>query len=284
MVTMSSATDVLAALGNAGDVCVLAYTLRRGPVLDALEAAAHRGAHVRVRLEGRPYDDKSGGLERWNARIVSELRRAGADAQLAGHDDAPVHAKAIVADAALFLDDRNWGAKDFIVRDDDAADANDVIAATTGAPVGALRDSFAMQKRGALHSEGQLLRGALAGDDTIAESESFGCCNAAYDALDALGRAGAAPRLLVAARDLRRNHRERSALERLRADGVRVRVCQDSEKFALAGNRAWIGSANATAPFATPDTIDWGLRTDDPTIVASARERVEEQWKRAKAL
>ena len=83
-------------------------------------------------------------------------------------------------------------------------------------------------------------------------------------------------------REVASNARERKALERLAGDGVAVCLCRDSEKFALAGRRAWIGSANASPDFGTPDMLDWGVCTDDPTVVAAARAAVEARWNAAK--
>ena len=40
-----------------------------------------------------------------------------------------------------------------------------------------------------------------------------------------------------------------------------MRVCGDSEKLAVAGERVWLGSANATVAFGQSDCIDWGVQT-----------------------
>jgi hypothetical protein len=261
MLNLSSMRHVLASISRAREIDAEAYTLH-GRVLHALEEAARNGAHVAVRLEGRPYGDPAGDLARENRRLVAELREAGADAQL-GH---PLHAKAIAVDSTLYLDDKNWGMRDLVLRDDDPSD----IA------------SIPSIKHAALAAEAQLLRGARAGDGIVVESESFGCCNPVYAALDALGRTGAAPRLLVCANELRGNDRERGALQRLARDGVRVRVCNDSEKLAVAADRAWCGSANATVAFGESDMPDWGVNTEDDAIVGAVRARLEAQWAKAK--
>lgn len=60
MLELSSQTQLTAALDRARSVTLVAYMLRRGPVFDALAAAARRGAKVTVRLEGRPYHDARG--------------------------------------------------------------------------------------------------------------------------------------------------------------------------------------------------------------------------------
>ncbi len=251
---------MLDALARGRRIAVEAYTLH-GRVLHALEAAARRGARVSVRLEGAPHDDARQRLGRENRRIVAELRRAGADATL-GHG---LHAKTVAIDGALYLDDQNWGTNDLVLRDDDPSE----IA------------TIPKMKHEALAQEACLLRSARAGDGIIVESESFGCCNAVYSALNVLARAGAAPRLLVCARELRGDERERVVLGALVRNGVRVRVTNDSEKFALAGERAWIGSANATVAFGAADLTDWGLATTNATIVDAIRRRVETQWARA---
>jgi hypothetical protein len=261
MLDLSSTRQMLVAISQAREIDAEAYTLH-GPVLRALEEAARDGAHVVVRLEGRPYGDPAGNLARENRRLVDDLRKAGADAQL-GH---PLHAKAVAVDSTLYLDDKNWGIHDLVLRDEDPSD----IA------------SIPSIKHAALAAEAQLLRGARAGDGIVVESESFGCCNPVYSALDALGRAGAAPHLLVCTNELRANDRERKALERLARDGVRVRVCSDSEKLALAGDRAWCGSANATVAFGESDMPDWGVCTGNHAIVSAVRARLEAQWAAAK--
>jgi hypothetical protein len=263
MVELSSVSELFAALARAKAIDLHAYTLH-GPVLPALEAAAGRGARVTAELEGSPHDDPRGGLARENLRIVAELRAAGVDARLGD----PVHAKSIVADGTLFLDDRNFNASDVVLRDDDPADAA----------------SIPMLKHAALAAEARLLRGARRDDGVIVASESFGCCNSVYWALDALAKRGATPRLVVCERELRGNPRERDVLRALVSDGVRVRVGRDTDKLAATDDRVWIGSANATVAFDRADLPDWGLCSDDPAIVAAVRGRVESEWTRAKPL
>jgi hypothetical protein len=289
MIRLSSAVDVIASISHARSVGVLAYTLRHGPVFDALEAAAGRGARVKVCIEGATYGDANGALGLHNRRMVDELRRFGVDARLAhagGADtrEPPVHAKALVADDCLYLDDRNWGADDLIVTDDDARAVRAVTEAVDGnVRFDASSSAFTIQKRSALAREAELLRGARIGDNVIVETESFGYDNPVYDALDGLGKRGITPRLLVCGREMKTNEREKAALTRLARDGVAVRVTASTEKFALAGARAWIGSANASPAFGHPDIIDWGACTTDAATVAAARERVEAHWTSAKS-
>lgn len=263
MIDLSSTREVVARLLTGHDIAAEAYTLH-GPVLRALEDAARNGARVEVRVEGRPYGDGKGHLAAENARIVAELRRAGADASLGD----PIHAKEIAIDGALYLDEKNWRMDDIVLRDDD--------------PPGA--DHLPMTKREALECEARLLRGARGGDGVIVESESFGAGNTTFDALRMLGRAHAAPRLLVSERDLRGNRRERGALAALARDGVRVRVCRDSEKLAVAGDRAWLGSANASYADGKWNMSDWGVCTRNGEIVGAVRARLEQAWQTARDL
>jgi hypothetical protein len=252
---------MIGSLAGAKNVEVAAYTLG-GPVVRALEGAAERGAHVTVRLEGAPYGDARGRLGRLNARIAAQLRRAGADAALVD----PTHAKTISIDGTLYLDEKNWRSGDLVLREDDPKEAA----------------SIPMRKSDALAQEAQLLAGAQSTDGVIAESESFGAGNDAYAALQRLGRAGAAPRLLVNAGDLRGSARERTILENLVNDGVRVRVCDDSAKLAIAGDRAWLGSANATYAGGPWDMPDWGLCTGNSQIASAVRTRLESEWSAAR--
>lgn len=263
MLSLRSTNDVLQALDAARQIHIEAYTLH-GPVLHAVEAAARRGATVGVALEGRPYSDSPGRLTAENQRLARELRAAGAVVTL-GH---PFHAKAIVADGTLYLDEKNWDMGDLVLRDDDPVEAR----------------SIPMNKRDALDQEAALLKGARICDGAIVESESFGSYNTVFKNLKDLGASGAAPRLLVSDRQLRHNPAERSALDELVSEGVDVRVCSDSEKLAVAGNRAWLGSANATSPFGRGAMTDWGLQTNDATIVAAVRDRLETTWATARPL
>jgi hypothetical protein len=254
MLQLSSTDAAIASIESGKQVFVEAYTLH-GPVLRALEDAARRGARVTVELERAPFDDAKRHLGSENARIAAELAQAGADARL----EDPIHAKTISVDGTLFLDEKNWHEDDIVLRDDDAA-------------------SIPMTKREALDQEAQLLCHARSCDGVIVESESFGAGNATYSALKALALAGAAPRLLVSERDLRGSPRERAALKHLAQNGVCVRVCKDSAKLAVAGNRAWLGSANATYADGKWAMPDWGLCTDDVEIVRSVRQRLEHEW------
>lgn len=264
-----SGTSFLRAIKRARTLELTASLLERGngAVFTALEAAAQRGARVRVRLEADPYDPRgSGGKARANAAAVTELRACGVDAALvASGPAAPLHLKAAIVDGRLFLDDRNW-----------LADGRDVIAA-----IGGVADAahIAVRKGEATAMEADVIaragRGAIA-----AESESFGSGVVAR-ALVERAKAGAAVRLLISSSDFR-GAPEARVLARLCASGAQVRVESggSSGKLCVAGACAWVGSANATAGF--PDTIDWGARTRAASAVNTLRARFERNWQAAR--
>jgi hypothetical protein len=259
MVELSSAAEVCQALSVASRIDLQAYTVW-GPVLKAVSAAALRGADVTVALEGQPFNSPH--LAKANRNIAAQLRAAGATVTL-GH---PLHAKALAVDGTLYLDDKNWHPGDLVLKAEDPAEAAKI----------------PMIKHEALAREGQLIDRATSADCLIVESESFGCCNKVYSELRQAALAGIAPRLLVSARDLSGNAREREVIEALVRDGVTARVCNDSEKLAVAGTGAWLGSANATIAAPGSDSTDWGLNTSNGEIVAAVRGRLEREWQTAK--
>lgn len=284
MLRLSSVDAVLHSLGEARALELYAFTLHPGPVLAGLEGAARRGARVRVRLSGESYGAGGPALLRRNRVLVDELVRCGADAELlpAGNDRATLHAKALIADGRLFLDDQNFGARDFVVRDDAVRDADAFRGALAGG-VSRRLGSVAFDKPRAVAAEAALVRNAPDGADVVVESETFGY-GRVYSALAHLAARGGAPRLLVSDREARANSRERAALEGLAAAGVRVRLCRDSEKFALVGAAAWVGSANASPAFGVPPAVDWGVTTRSVPIVTEARRRIEQAWNAGRAL
>ena len=287
--TLSSRPRMLDAIRGANEISLGAYVLGRGGMLDALASAAARGARVRVVLAGGD-GVPAGDIPRANEDAARRLRAAGAIVEIADSRtgrSAALHAKMALVDGVAYLDDCNWTASagDTILRDDRPADVaaiRDALDCDTG---DAPSEDFATQKRDALASEAALLADARTGGGQVAiESESFGFGNAVYRELERLAANGAHPRLLVSQRDLVGNRRERSALEKLVAEGVRVRVTTASnEKFALAGGAAWIGSANASADWIRPDQLDWGARTYDTAVVTHLRANFESRWNGATA-
>ena len=262
MLQLSSLSALFGALRCGRTVEAQAYTLSR-KVLQALEAAARRGASVAVRLEADPVSDRKGALAKYNRRLVGEMRAAGVDAALESH----VHAKSIDVDGTRYLDEKNFaGDSDLVLADDDPADP-----------------AVATRKSDALAAETALLRSARAPDDVIVESETFGATSVSR-ALRELAAAGVAARLIIAGRSLKENANERKELASLAAAGVRIRRCNDSSKLAVAGNAAWAGSANATSAWGRYDMTDWGARTGDVAIVGAVRDRLEKLWAHARPL
>jgi phosphatidylserine/phosphatidylglycerophosphate/cardiolipin synthase-like enzyme len=277
-VGLASAGEVLAALGKAQDVAFTAYTLRPGRFSAGLEAAAARGAHVRVVLEAHPYDGGTGELAGANAAMVQELRAHGVDAALHDAGKASLHMKAALIDGVAFLDDRNWpdDGRDTVIR---TADRDDV-AAVRGAIVGKPGSDAHLwtQKDEATRAEAATIRSAP-GHQIAFESESFGF-GPVYGALRARAKAGDRVRVLVQSLDLAGSPRAAAALHKLAAAGAEVRAGNSDEKIVVAGDRAWVGSANASA--GRPQTIDWGMRTKIPALVKALGTRYEENWQQGR--
>lgn len=232
-------------------------------MLDALESAARRGAKVRVRLEGRPSPDAAGGLRRHNVTVISELRACGADASLIDEDGtATLHAKAATIDGTLYADDVNFAGSGTLLR-------------ARPAP-----RTLVWRKSEALELEARLLERARV--PVAVETESLGSGNAVYSALERIGRAGLHPRLLVSREAL--TTKERSLAARLNAAGVQIRACGANEKLAIAGDCAWIGSANATSAYLRPQTCDWALSTRRRAVRDYLSERFERRWNSARVL
>ncbi len=259
MLTLATTSEFLAALQRARHIELASYALAPGPVEAALIAAARRGAAVSVTLAGAPF--ASAGPAAANACALARLREAGVRvARSAG----AFHTKCARVDGALYLDDRNWSANgDTIVR----LSASD-------------RGALATDKRSALAAEAALLATARRGARVEIESESFGFGSPIYAALRGLAARGVAVRLCVARADLQPGSAEERALTHLAAAGVSVRLGTSCEKFALLGERAWIGSANAT--YIAPGARDWGLLTRAAPVRAQLQRRFDRTWARAR--
>jgi hypothetical protein len=261
--------------------------LRDGPVLDALVAAARRGAEVWVRLERDPLDDAAGTLHQANAASIATLRAAGASAEATKRGEPVLHLKAAVVDGTAWLDDRNWaaGGAERILRDSDADDVAAVRSAVAG---GRGADGhLATTKSGAQRLEADVI-GRADATPLVVESESFGN-GTIYEALLRRAEAQLPTRLIVAGREVAEagNHTERAHLAHLAALGVAVRAGDPKhgdldEKLAVAGDDGWAGSANAT--YARGDAgaqRDWGMATREPTIVDGLRASFERNWAHA---
>lgn len=290
MITTATTAEALSAIGQAHRIVLSAYLLRQGQLLDAVEAAARRGAAVTVRLERRPYGGNDSAvqaqLSAQNQAAAAAILAAGGDAQVVQRSDAdgkplPLHMKALVCDGVAYLDDRNFpgDGEDTIVRDDFPRDVAAVTAAIEGKRAAQTSRFFWTEKDRALSGETRLLYEAQNAKHVDVESESFGY-DGAYAGLKMLAAKGVQCRLLVSERDLT-TPQAKAALQKLKEDGVRVRIGDFDEKMSVVdGTRAWVGSANATRGF--PQETDWGLRTDRPDVVQTLESHFNAYWNAAK--
>lgn len=270
---------MLAALGSARRVTFAAFVLPAGsPVERALEQAARRGAHVRVRLDTAAYGLPA--LARANARTLEHLRAAGADAQPA-NAGLPMHLKAAVCDRFAYLDDCNFlRSGDTVVCDDTAAHVRAVRAAIVqGRSPAAGR--LSLEKRQALLREAAIVRSAKMGDGVDVESEFLHAC-AVTSALRTAAANGAHCRVLVS--NERKDAATLAAAASLRSGGVDVRFVRSNEKFAIAGSHTWLGSADATSAYGVGDRIDWGMAFSSAALERRLEARFEARWSHAKAL
>jgi len=281
MIATIDAREFVRAVAAAHRIAFSAYHLTPdGPVRAALIDAARSGADVSMRLQADPYGSDGDRQGRENAATVAAVNAAGGHAELVGGPgQTPWHMKAALVDGVAYLDDRNWAAdgKETILRDTDADDVAVVGRTLAGTPArdGHLRTT----KHDAIALESEVIRGAGATPVAV-ETESFGL-GAIYADLLHRAEAHEPTRLLVSSLELAEPaaDRERRALERLAAAGVAVRSVENDEKIAVAGERAWVGSANATyADGPAGDQIDWGLATRVPSLVTDLRAAFERNW------
>lgn len=282
-VALTSRAAFLAALDRASTVALGTYSLRAdGKVARALERAAERGAKVSVALEGLPYGPgRSSELARANGRAAAELELHGVRVRLAGAGDERLHLKAAVVDGAAFLDDRNWpdGGNDTIVAVTGGAEVAAIAAALAGRP--ATSGSLATEKGRALQLEAEAIERGR-GDRVDIETESFGGCSVSK-ALRARAAAGAQTRLIVSADAYARGtSRERAELARLATEGVEIRLGHADQKLCVAGDRGWVGSANAS--YSPAPMLDWGFETGEPDVLAGLAAAFARDWTAARPL
>lgn len=254
-------------------------------MLRALEDAAARGAHVTVRLEGRPNRDKSGALAAMNQAAVTALCRFGADARLVDCADGEgprLHMKALVCDGVAYLDDRNFtnSGKETVLRDNGRADVDAIVAAANGESH-THGTALWTDKADALGAEAALLGTAAHMSSADVETESFSCQSRTYAELKRLAARGVHCRLIVSRREA--DEKMQHAIALLEDAGVQVRAADTNEKFAIAGGaRAWVGSADSTSAYGNYDELDWGLCTRSRQIVGALRSNFEAHWKAAR--
>lgn len=272
-------SEVFGRIADASRVALSAYTLDpRGEMVRALDAAAARGAHVSVTLEGFAGRADARELRRVALANARDLRAHGAHVRLGVGRDEEVHLKAAVVDGTAYLDDRNWAARGETIV---ATTQPDEVAAIRDAIDGRPRDAgdLATDKRSALAREAEAIR--RGGDHVDLETESFGPGIVAA-ALRERAAAGAHVRVLVNDRiaSERRANGERALLRELERAGVEIRMSPASEKLCVAGDRGWVGSANAT--FAGEPMTDWGLTVDDPSLLGTLARTFEHNWNAAR--
>jgi hypothetical protein len=268
-ISLSSVDTVAARIRSARRVEFGAYVLSPGPVERALIAAAQGGANVDVTLQRDPYRG-SLGERHANRDAARRLRAAGAHVTLLDRRSVPFHIKAAICDGTAYLDDRNWTSdpRELVLADTSPRDVAAVRGALAG--TGSSGDAIATRKDEALRREAQLIDESGSAPVTV-ESESFGA-SVVSAALRRHALRGAPTTLIVAQREAEHNRAERALLRSLARDGVVVRETSVNEKLALAGDAAWVGSANATYAAASAGAqIDWGLVSREPTVVAAVR-------------
>jgi phosphatidylserine/phosphatidylglycerophosphate/cardiolipin synthase-like enzyme len=274
-VRFAAPSEVFGRIAGASRVALSAYTLEpRGEMVRALDAAASRGARVSATLEGFSGRADARDLRRVALANARDLRAHGVRVRLGTGGRDAVHLKAAVVDGTAFLDDRNWAAR-----------GETIVATTDPGEVGAVRDAIdgrprdagalATDKRSALEREAEAIR--RGGDHVDLETESFGPGIVAT-ALRERAAGGAHVRLLVndhIASETRARG-ERALLRELARAGVEVHVSCASEKLCVAGDRGWVGSANATS--AGEPMTDWGLTVEDPSLLGTLATTFERNW------
>src|SRR5579871_103581 len=175
----ATAREVLEAVARAHDVAFACWTIKEpNPYLDALEAAADRGARVDAYLEKRPWMQdaaRAKELARQNATAAKHLRRHHVHVHMVDSGDtAPLHLKAIVVDQRrAYLDDHNWrkSSADEIVRTDRPEDVSMLTSALAGRT--AATQDFATRKDFALALEAAVIEAAPPNAPVYASSETF---------------------------------------------------------------------------------------------------------------
>ncbi|HUY11668.1 MAG TPA: phospholipase D-like domain-containing protein [Candidatus Dormibacteraeota bacterium] len=280
MPSITSTAAFLGAVQRARRIDLCAYSLAPGKVENALIAAARRGAEVSVTLAGAP--SMPSGLAHANSDALARLSAAGARTHEVTSSPGTFHAKLARVDAALYLDDRNWSdSGDTILRDLSVADRRGAMALLLGAESAKVPGAqLALDKRAALAKEMHVLAGARRGEEADISTESFGFSPQVYSTLLTLARRGVRANLLVARSDVAPGSLAERALQRLAQHGVLIRLGVRCEKLACIGERAWIGSANAT--YAPPQAVDWGIELRAGALVTKLRSRFCDAWARAR--
>jgi hypothetical protein len=264
-------------LGAAHTVQLSSYILG-SHTQSLLEAAARSGAQVHVILSGIATGAHADQLQQRNQNAIAELQAAGIDATLSS---TVLHIKAAVIDDVAYLDDANWRATgDLIVQDrrsHDVARVERMFETATPAR-GNSSSGLAMAKGTALVGESDLLRES--GGSIDVQTETIGPCEATR--LLAQLADGHAVRVVVS----RAAYENDTAMQReariLQSAGVEIRTSNAVDKYAVVGDRAWIGSANMTSEL--PKMLDWGLTLSARVSVHAIEARFQNAWNHAQAV
>lgn len=277
-VRLSSTKELVASMKGAVHISLGAYVMDPGSdLVNALASAASNGSDVRVRL-GQAYVDERGEIRDSNAATAERLRAAGAHVVQTRDVE---HLKAAVVDGRAFVDDRNWsGGTETVFSDDRPSDVRALRTALDSGVAVPGSEGFAVGKTDALQMEHDVIVSsrhktlAVASETLTMKSHVF---------IDLVAAAQREPVHLLVSRRCVRDPQGRVALKQLVHGGVEVRIAagdEGDEKYCLAGNRAWFGSANMTGtPKVQP--LDWGLRTRSHLIVNAVHHRFEAEWKDA---
>lgn len=278
MISLSSTPAMLAAMRTAKDITFSAYFLRPGgPVEQVLLDAIKRGAHVTVRLNGY-FDNGPKRLLDWNKQAVRDLKRVHADAKmvhLSDKDGPMLHLKAAVCDSVAFLDDRNWTAgRDIVLRDTTPGEVSAIRAAAGYAR--AACKNIALTKAEALNRESDVIDSPRNRRVDI-ESETMTWHSPVYSAIKRHAN-DIHFRVLLSSQHL--SGTTKKTIGYLETMHVDVRMVDSSDKIAIAGGeRAWVGSANATATWPDPNESDWGYSTDTKRFVRALQSRFNVNWR-----
>jgi hypothetical protein len=82
--------------------------------------------------------------------------------------------------------------------------------------------------------------------------------------------------LIVAESEYAQRPSERGSLAALAASGVKVRLLNSDEEFAVTGSTVWIGSANATG--GAPNQIEFGVLLEDESIAYRIAAQFDREW------
>lgn len=286
MIALTSTSAVLQALGTAKQVTFSAYILRRGGAVErALEAAAKRGAQVHVRLDGYVFGGNAGAAA-MNAATVDALRALHADAQIVHRSDGDgpdLHAKVAVCDGVAYLDDCNWTKNgDTIVREDGRSYVRAIRRAVLDREC-ASAGPLSLTKSDALAAEARTIRAGVRTGSVDLESEEIGS-SAISKMLRQLASEGVRCRVLISKSAFKEHSATHKAALSLQRAGVDVRIVRSSEKFAVDGDRVWIGSANPTPTYRDANCVEWSLTSSAQRIGHALKARFDAHWRESAPL